>query len=209
LEQQQIINAEHERMARELHDGAIQKVYTAGLLVESTARLSNADGEIGVRLGRAVNVLNDAIADLRRNLADLHGDTNNESEPLTLILRRLAEDPHYNSLVHIALTVSLDDSKTLSPVRSDHFSAILNEALANIVRHAQARNVKIKAGDSGDKLQLVIEDDGVGLLPNVQKGYGLRNMRDRARLLNGHLEFSNSNGKGTTITLDIPWIDQA
>ncbi len=207
LEQQQIINAEHERMARELHDGAIQKVYTAGLLVESASRLSNAEGEIGMRLERAVTVLNDAIADLRRNLAELHGDANTASEPLTQILQRLAQDPHYNSLVHIALTMKLDENQCLSPVRSGHMLAILNEALANIVRHAHAQNVKIRAGGSGEQLQLVIEDDGVGLLPEAQNGYGLRNMRDRARLLNGHLEFSNANGKGTTITLDIPWVD--
>ena len=207
LEQQQIISAEHERMARELHDGAIQKVYTAGLLVESASRLSNSEGEIGLRLERAVIVLNDAIADLRRNLAELHGDTTVRNEPLPQILRQLAEDPHYNSLVHITLTMKLDDDKFLSPVRSGHILAILNESLANIVRHAQARNVKIEAEDSGEQLRLVIEDDGVGLSPEAQTGYGLRNMRDRARLLNGHLEFSRSNGKGTTITLEVPWID--
>ncbi len=207
LEQQQIINAEHERMARELHDGAIQKVYTAGLLVESAARLSTAKGEIGTRLDRAVTVLNDAIVDLRRNLADLHADVPVQVESLSETLHRLADDPHYNSLVHISLTTKLDDNKMLSPIRSGHLMAILNEAFANIVRHAQARNVKIRAVDVGESLQLVIDDDGIGLSADTQSGYGLRNMRDRARLLNGHLEFSNPNGKGTTISLEVPWVD--
>lgn len=207
LEQQQILNAEHDRMARELHDGAIQKVYTAGLLVESASRLSNAESEIGVRLGRAVTVLNDAIADLRRNLAELHVDTESSNEPLSEILRRKAVDPHYNSLVHIALTMKLDENKLLSPMRSGHVLAILNEALANIVRHAQAQTVNIKVEDMGEQLQLVIEDDGVGMSPEPQAGYGVRNMRDRARLLNGRLGFSKSKGRGTTVTLDIPWND--
>src|SRR5581483_7119363 len=68
LEQQQIVSAERERIARELHDGAIQKVYTAGLLVESAARLAQGETELSSRLERAKTVLNDSISDLRRNL---------------------------------------------------------------------------------------------------------------------------------------------
>jgi two-component system NarL family sensor kinase len=86
--------------------------------------------------------------------------------------------------------------------------AILNEALANIVRHARARNVKIEARDLGESLQVVVRDDGVGFSSGAQSGYGLRNMRDRSRLLNGELRFSEPSGKGTTVTLEIPWVDQ-
>src|SRR5512140_28844 len=71
LEQRSIINAERERIARDLHDGAIQKVYTAGLLVESASRLAESAPELATRLGRAQNVLNDSITDLRRNLTEL------------------------------------------------------------------------------------------------------------------------------------------
>lgn len=208
LEQQQIINAEHERLARELHDGAIQKVYTAGLLVESASRLAESKTEIGARLERAVVVLNDAIVDLRQNLAELHhSDGIASDETLTQMLQRLSQDPHYNALVKISLDFKLPDEKAISPVRARHVFSIVNEAMANIVRHANARNVKIQACDLGERLQIVIKDDGVGLAPNAQPGYGLRNMRDRSRLLNGDLHFSEPSNKGTTITLEIPWID--
>ncbi|HLO31389.1 MAG TPA: ATP-binding protein [Anaerolineales bacterium] len=208
LEQQQIISAEHERLARELHDGAIQKVYTAGLLVESAARLTQPKTELAMRLERSVVVLNDAIADLRQNLAELHHSNGLISDtPLIQSLRQLAENPHYNTLVNISLDLKLPEEKSLSPVRTGHLLAILNETLANIVRHAKARNVKILAEDIGEKLQVVIKDDGVGLSSDVQPGYGLRNMRDRARLLNGELHFSEPSSKGTTVTLEIPWID--
>ena len=208
LEQQQIINAEYERLARELHDGAIQKVYTAGLLVESAARLTETKSELGVRLERAVVVLNDAIADLRHNLAELHhSDVVSADETLTQMLQRLAQDPHYNTLVKMSLDLKLPDEKILSPVRARHVFAIINEAMANIVRHANARHVSIRAQDLGGRLQVLIKDDGAGIAPNAQPGYGLRNMRDRSRLLNGDLRFSESSGKGTTITLEIPWID--
>jgi signal transduction histidine kinase len=208
LEQGQIINTEHERLARELHDGAIQKVYTAGLLVESAARLTEPKSELSSRLERSVVVLNDAIADLRQNLAELHhSDALSYDEPLVQLLRRLAEEPHYNTLVHISLDLKVPDDRSLSPLRTAHIMAILNEGMANIVRHAQARNVTIQAYDLGERLRILIKDDGVGFASHTKAGYGLRNMRDRSRLLNGEIQFSEPSKKGTTITLDIPWYD--
>lgn len=205
LEQQQILAADHERLARELHDGAIQKVYTAGLLVESAARLSGRETEIGQRLKKAVVVLNESIADLRRNLADLHATTTLRTEPISLSLHQIANDPHFNSLVQITLDMQLTDDKLLSPLRSSHVLAIVNEALSNTIRHAQARKVHIEAHDQGRNLLLVLKDDGVGFSDSAHNGYGLRNMRDRARLLNGSLEFIND--KGTSVILEIPWAD--
>jgi signal transduction histidine kinase len=209
LEQQQIISSEHERLARELHDGAIQKVYTAGLLVESAARLTESKGELGSRLERAIFVLNDAIADLRLNLVEInHPDSFPPDEPVAHLLTNVAQNPHYNTLVNIALDLKLPEQKTVSPLRTRHLNAIVNEAMANIVRHAKARNVLLKAQDLGERLQITIKDDGIGLNENSRSGYGLRNMRDRARLLNGELLFSEPSNKGTTITLEIPWEDK-
>jgi signal transduction histidine kinase len=208
LEQQQIITAEHERLARELHDGAIQKVYTAGLLVESASRLTKPQTELGVRLERAVVVLNDAIVDLRRNLVELHHPNALQStEPISVLFLKFEQEPYYNSLVNISVDLKLPDKKMLSTVRTDHVRAIVNDALANVVRHAKAKNVKIQVNDLGERLKIAIKDDGVGLPLNVQDGYGLRNMRDRSRLLSGEISFSSSPNKGTTITLEIPWVD--
>lgn len=206
LEQHQIIIAERERLARELHDGAIQKVYTAGLLVESASRLADSKSEIGSRLEKSVIVLNDAIADLRRNLSELHAGSQISTESLPTLLQKLAENPHYTSMVSITLKTDLSKSNSLSSIRSGHVFAIVNESLANTVRHAQAKNVEIHALELDAQLQIKIRDDGVGIPPEPQAGYGLRNMRDRARLLNGNLTLTNN--KGTTVTLTIPWVDQ-
>jgi signal transduction histidine kinase len=208
LEQQQIISAEHERLARELHDGAIQKVYTAGLLVESASRLTKPETELGIRLERAVVVLNDAIVDLRRNLTELHHPNALQStEPISTLFLKFEQQPYYNSLVNISVDLKLPEEKALSTVRTDHVRAIVNDALANVVRHARAKNVKIQVNDLGERLKIAISDDGIGLPLNVQDGYGLRNMRDRSRLLNGNISFFSSPNKGTTITLEIPWMD--
>ncbi len=206
LEQNHILTAERERLARDLHDGAIQKVYTAGLLVESASRLEDPKSEIGVRLEKSVLVLNDAIADLRRNLSDLQADSTNPIESLPALLRQITNDLYYSSLVNIKLEVILPEDRNLSPIRTSHALAIVNEAMANIVRHAQAQNVEIQAQDLEGQLYIVIRDDGVGFSSEKNAGYGLRNMRDRARLLNGNLTIANN--KGTTVTLTLPWMDQ-
>ena len=86
--------------------------------------------------------------------------------------------------------------------------AVVNEALSNAVRHSRANQVNISAKMQGDRLIVHVVDNGTGLSKQIEAGYGLRNMRDRARLLGGELEVSSLNGKGTTVRLDIPWKDE-
>jgi signal transduction histidine kinase len=205
LEQQQIIALEQERLARELHDGALQKVYTAGLLVESACRLAEPESELKTRMEKSIIALNDAITDFRHNLTELHASANSGVETVTELLEQVASDPRYYSMLNLSFQTDIDNTQYLSPSRISHLAAIVNEALSNVIRHAQAQNVEIRAASSSNHLELVIKDDGTGLLENAKAGYGLRNMRDRARLLNGSIQFSSE--KGTTITLKIPWID--
>jgi signal transduction histidine kinase len=81
--------------------------------------------------------------------------------------------------------------------------AVLQEALANIVRHAHARHVTISAACQDNRLRLAVSDDGIGLPEQVSDGYGLRNMRERAALLHGELQVEQLS-HGTRVTLDIP-----
>ena len=205
LEQHQIITTEQERLARDLHDGAIQKVYTAGLIMESAARLADPQSEVGTRLGKAVVTLNDAVIDLRRNMAELHKGTRSLVESVSGLLKQITSDPRYTAMVNLSLKFDLDESRSLSPIRAGHVSAIVNEALSNVVRHAQAKDVEISAVTVGQNLKIMIRDDGIGIPEDLELGYGLRNIRDRTRLLNGTIEFINF--KGTTVILEIPWMD--
>jgi signal transduction histidine kinase len=207
LEQRSIINAERERIARDLHDGAIQKVYTAGLLVESASKLAATEPELAIRLDRAQTVLNDSISDLRRNLTELNPNSSPDPEPLATHLERIASNPDYAAMVKIRLDMKIAPDASLGPVRTGHLLSILNEALSNIVRHADARRVLIQAEDIGEALRIVVSDDGVGLSGKASNGYGLRNMHDRARLLNGQLDIQNAAPKGTLVTIELPWSD--
>ncbi|MCJ7706816.1 MAG: histidine kinase, partial [Anaerolineales bacterium] len=206
MEQQQIVVAERERIGRDLQDGSIQKVYTAGLIVESALKQVEPGSIAAGRLDRGLTVLNDAIADLRRNLGELRTTPSNQL--LTQGLRQMAEDPRFGSFVAISLEMDIPEAETLSAARAEHVMAIANEALSNIVRHARARKVTLRVRREGDRLALTIQDDGVGIEAGAAAGYGMRNMRDRAHLLGGNLKVDGSGGKGTMVTLEIPWRDE-
>jgi signal transduction histidine kinase len=206
MEQQQILAAERDRIARDLHDGVIQKVYTAGLLIDSAHRQAAPQSAVAERLATAITVLNDAIGDLRRNIGELHTVTTNE--PLALALRHLAEDPRFQSMVDVRLDLDLPETDRLSPDRMEHVLAIVTEALSNVVRHARARQVALHAAGLDGRLHLSIQDDGIGLPVDVVAGHGLHNMHDRARLLNGQIVIEGVGGKGTLVRLDIPWKDE-
>jgi len=206
MEQGQILAAERERIARDLHDGVIQKVYTAGLLLGSLQTRIDPNNSLNTELERVQTVLDDSIADLRKNLRELHGDTAGVS--LSTGLELLVNDPRFSSLVDISLNMNPPLVINLSPSRSDHILAIVNEALSNIVRHAHATQVTIDVRTVDQQLEVVIRDDGIGLSTGHQAGYGLRNMRDRARLLGGRLDISPATGKGTAVSLLVPWMEE-
>lgn len=202
MEQQRILGDERERLARELHDGAIQKVYTAGLLVRSAEKLAEPETPLAGRLATAVGVLDDAIGDLRQNLNQLQASASTP-EPLLQAIQKLASDPRFTSLVTIRLDLQLPDTYSLAPERRVHFLAILQEALTNVVRHAHAHQVTVSAWMHDDRLRLEIRDDGIGFPAEVSEERGLHNMRDRASLLQGTLLVERFD-HGTRVALDIP-----
>jgi signal transduction histidine kinase len=178
-------------------------VYTAGLLVKSAQNLALAETPLAARLATAVGVLDDAIGDLRQNLSELHAPVQSQ-EPLKSKLEKLVTDPRFSSLVDVTLHLDLPGSDMFPPERCAHVLAIVQETLANIVRHARARQITVAASRPGERLHLTIQDDGIGIPVNVIEGHGLRNMRDRAALLHGQLVVEKME-KGTSVTLDIPW----
>ena len=203
MEQAQRLQAEHSRIARDLHDGAIQKVYTAGLLMESLRSHLKETDTTHARFDRAVGALNDAIHDLRSNLRDLSPAPSND--PLVSRLRKLTRDPRFRSFLDVSFDSQLPEEFELDPLRVEHIAAIVSEALSNAVRHAQADRVWVRAGQDGEQLHIVVEDNGIGLPDTEPHGFGIRNMRDRARLLEGQLTLdARGPSDGTRVELIVP-----
>lgn len=202
IEEEQVRAAERERFARELHDGTIQKVYTAGLLVQSAQKLAGSESPVEGRLATAVAVLEDAIVDLRQNLGELRAPISSVAT-LEQDLRNLAADPRFSSLAKIEVDLNLASSAELPAEGRSHILAIVQEALANSVRHGKARQIRIHGRQVDRRLMLAIQDNGAGLPQNIREGHGLRNMRDRAALLHGRLEV-RALERGTAVILDIP-----
>jgi signal transduction histidine kinase len=203
MEIEQSLAAERERIGRELHDGALQMVYTAGLIVESARKRVEDESLVAQRLDRAITAMNEAIASLRTYMSALRPAS--ASVSFAEALQRQAADPRLASLLNIKLQMDVPKETALSPAQTDHVLAIVGEALANAARHAQAKQVRINVNRVNGSLRLTVADDGVGFSYSQEKqGYGLRNMRDRARLIGGELVIDSSAAQGTRLTLSIP-----
>ncbi len=203
MEIAQRVAAERDRIGRELHDGAIQMAYTAGLIVESARRKLADDDVVAQRLDRAMTALNESIASLRTYMSDLR--TAPTTVSLAQGLQRETSDPRFTTLMDVSLHWEVPETAVFTPIQTTHILAIVGEALSNAARHAQANRVTVKAEESDGTFFLSVTDNGIGFnFPEDESGYGLRNMRDRARLLGGHLAIDSTPNQGTHILLAVP-----
>jgi signal transduction histidine kinase len=205
MEEEQMLVAERERLGRELHDGTLQTIYAAGLLLQSAERelTQVAPPPSLIRLQQSMALLNTAVSEIRVHIGALRPAPDGRS--LISALRELARDQRLRALVDLDLSVDLPEERLLAPAAVTHLLAITSEALSNIARHANATHASVRAVAQGEHLALEIRDNGRGLPADTLVGYGLRNMRDRARLMGGDLILESQSGHGTTVTVDIPW----
>ncbi|MCX7681593.1 MAG: sensor histidine kinase [Anaerolineae bacterium] len=206
MERRQALTRERERIGRELHDGAIQAIYAAGLMLESAYHTIPSDPQSArALLARVIESLNQTIKEIRRYIFDLRGEM--LEYDLETGLHKIIGDFRVNTLLEAEFVVKGEGRVPLGIERRQHIFQIAREALANAARHAKARRVEVSLTYNAQNLELRISDDGVGLsaLPIGGEGQGLRNIRERARLLDGKLEISTAPNKGMTLTLTVPY----
>jgi signal transduction histidine kinase len=205
MEEAQVLSAERERIGREIHDGTLQTIYAAGLLLQTVERNLQRDGEPPAiaPLRQSIRLLDQAITDMRGYIGALRAEP--DSRSLAVSLQELAHDRHLQSLMEVDLALDIPEGQSLSPGHIGHLLAIANEALSNVARHAQATRVRLTAAVYDGRLCLEIQDNGRGLPVDYVVGYGLRNMHDRARMLGGDLAVHSQPGYGMTVTIDVPW----
>lgn len=205
MERAQTLAADRDRIGRELHDGTIQSIYAAGLILEDVRMtLENEPERAEVQLDRAMASLNRTIQDIRSYIFDLR--RGEAVEDIESSLSRLIKDFRVNTLIDAAFNVEGKRVQSLEPDRAQNLYQIAREALTNVARHAQARHVDVRLRYGERQLTLRIADDGIGFPASGVNGAGrgLKNMRERAQLLEGALVVEGTPNEGVTVVLTMP-----
>lgn len=196
---------ERERLAQDLHDVIVQRLYGTGMQLDLLTRrvagsLSAAENS---RLADIVDELDTTIAEVRATVRALRAD------PVTPNGADLAESIRQEVRAAGALLgfepelVITGDTGSVPVGVADHARAAAQEALSNVVRHAGARRLAVELAVTGAGLRLVVRDDGCGIPPGVTRR-GLRNLADRAAAAGGSCDISTSADTGTTVTWQVP-----
>lgn len=192
---------ERERLARELHDTLGHALSTLTVQQEAARRLLKRDPErASDQLHEAQALTRQAMHDLRAALDDLRSAP---APSLAELVKELTAPLAEASNLRLSTTIT---ETPLSPQSLAALRPVLAEALVNIVRHAQASTVWVKATAEAGWFILTVEDDGVGFdSTQVFEGhYGLRGMTERVRFLDGMLEVVARPGGGSQIELRLP-----
>lgn len=202
---QTAVQDERDRLARDLHDGVIQQLFSAGLTIEAAkAELGHDPDGARTKLDRVMDGLDRAVTDLRATLIDLHAHRV-EQLPLADAIRHLVAE--YERAALQIPVVEIDD--TLAAVLGEDLVVdvvhIVREALSNAARHASATNVSLRLTRERGDLVIEVRDDGIGFdSERVPAGYGLINIAERAELHGGTAAVASQLGAGATVTVRLP-----
>jgi two-component system, NarL family, sensor histidine kinase UhpB len=198
---------DRERIARDLHDGALQSLYALGSMLRAVSDGAGATAAVSEPLSEAVGTVDQIMRDLRRYIIPLRPSLLSGIE-LERDLRSVAASFGSSTL---PVTVEIDPraaSAMAGRGGEEHLVQICREALSNAVRHSGARAVSLMLRLAGRAVVLSIADDGAGFVPSSaasgESGHGLGNLRARAASLGGTLRIESSPGSGTTMTLEVP-----
>ena len=198
---------ERERIGMDLHDGIIQSIYGVGLSLESALHSFEEDPQDAKsRVQHSIESLNQAIRDLRGYILDLR-PRQMGSEGLMSGLNRLVTEFRANTLAKVQLMGNDNDIKDLPQAHSMVLFHIAQEALANIAKHAKAKQVEVSLWSTDERVLMEIHDNGKGFemeKMNMTIGHGLANMQTRARSVGADVDISSVVGEGTTVLAWVP-----
>jgi len=198
------IFSDRDRIARDLHDHVIQRLFATGLQLQSTLRRIPEAG-VQKRIEQAVEDLDATIREIRTAIFDLHS-----AEDDTGLRRKLldtAAEAAAGSTVSPSVRIAGPIDTVVSPKLATHAVAVVREAISNAIRHGNADTVTLTV-EAGDELCVDVLDDGIGIPADVGRS-GLRNLEDRARECGGQLSVRRAEPSGTRLTWRVPLTDHA
>jgi len=195
----QRIEEERRRLSREVHDQLGQVATVAKLVVGDLAR---AHPELPQdQVGQVTELLDEAIRITRRIAGELR-------PPMLDDLGLGAAASHHvrsvAALGKLAPSVEITGDERLPPDRANQIFRILQEATTNVLRHAGATHLTVRGKVEGRHYRFEVEDDGVGPADMRADASGVRNMRERAALVGGSLQFGPGPLGGTRVTVRVP-----
>ncbi|HEY0642514.1 MAG TPA: histidine kinase, partial [Nocardioides sp.] len=197
--QELAVISDRERIARDLHDIVIQRLFATGLQLQGVAAMVG-QGAVTERLDKSVSELDDTIKAIRGTIFELQ---DRRGDSLRAAIRSLVKE--YVPVLGFSPVVRTSGpvDTVVPPELGSQLLAVLREAISNVARHALADGAEVDVVVAGDQLELRVADDGVGLPGEVSES-GLRNARRRADDLGGTLQISPVGERGTVLVWRVP-----
>ncbi len=199
-EQILVLADDRERIARDLHDTVIQRLFGAGLQLQAT--MSGADDHTRERLQATIGDLDETIKELRSAIFALQGVGPSPQGLRGRLIEIIAEA---GAGLGFEPRVQFDGPiETMDNAVASHLEAVLREAITNVGRHAQANQARISISLDADEVSLVVTDDGAGVPDDVVGGRGLTNLVSRARELGGTFSIDRVPTGGSRLEWRVP-----
>jgi signal transduction histidine kinase len=193
---------DRDRIARDLHDVVIQRLFVSGLGLQAMARTIDSAPLAG-KLEHVVDELDRTVTEIRRSIFSLRSPlVGRDGLRARLLGLCTAAAGMLGAEPHVRLDGPLD---TVVPdAIAEHLAAVLREALANITRHAQASQVEVQARTDGAGVLLEVSDNGIGIDPAEQHRGGLAGISRRAQELGGVMRIVPGAAEGTVLIWEVP-----
>jgi len=196
-------NEERANLARELHDSVTQALFSMGLTMRALELLLDRDPEqVRDKLHELQDLQKDALAEMRTLIFELRPQ-GLEKDGLAQALRNHAAA--LQGRTGLAVAVEVETEERVAVDIEEAFYRIAQEALHNVVKHANATQARITLRREGGQLRLKVEDDGIGFDPDaVPRGHlGLIGMQQRAERIGAELEIGSGPNQGTRVRLTL------
>lgn len=191
------IYEDRDRIARDLHDLVIQRLFATGMLVQGAARTGDVNDEGQQRLNRVVDELDETIREIRQTIFALHEPVDGTGQGLrSRLMREVKQSAALLGFEPSVRFVGPVDALVPAPL-ADHVVAAAREALANAAKHADASKVIVRVSVEDPYVVLVVIDDGVGL-PDGGRRSGIANLESRAMELGGDCRIERVSDEGGT-----------
>ena len=204
---QSVREEDRKKVARELHDQIGQILTSIKMdLTWVTRRLLKSEIEVLTRLTESIQLINDGVKAVRTICSGLRPGVLDDLGLAAAIEWQASEFTSRNGvLCEVSVPpvdLHLDGDRATATFR------IFQECLTNVIRHAQAKSVRVALCQEDGDILLVVEDDGIGFNPsglsNSLGSLGLLGMKERAQFCGGDVQISSSSGNGTTVTIRVP-----